>query len=75
MSKEEIESYYDEEKKLEKEIGDLWEVGKKSKAKDKRLKEVKFILNNLENEILLKNARRIIVEYKKRYGKIEVEYE
>lgn len=71
FSKEEVIKYYNEQKDLEHQINDLWEIGKKSKAKEKRLKEVTFIIDNLESEKLLKNARKIISIYKTRFGNIE----
>ena len=72
FSSEEIKKYYIEKRDLENYISELWAFGKKSKAKEKRLKEVDFIIDNLESEQLLENARKIINAYKKKYGNIEV---
>lgn len=38
------EFYENEKAKLEREISDLWEINKKSKAKEKRLDEINLIL-------------------------------
>ena len=73
FSEEEIDKYYAEQTKLERDIIGLWEVNKKSPSKEKRLKEVNFITEHLDTERLLSNANKIIIAYKKRYGKIEVE--
>lgn len=52
MSKDLIEFYEEERNRIQKEINDLWEVGKKSPAKAKRLVEIEYIINglNADNE-------------------------
>lgn len=41
--------FYDEEKnRIQKEIDDLWEVGKKSPKRVSRLVEIEYILDGLE---------------------------
>lgn len=42
------EFYEKEQYRIEKEISDLWEVEKKSKAKEHRLEEIKLILTGLD---------------------------
>lgn len=42
-----IEFYEEEKNKIEKEISDLWEVGKKSPKKVTRLVEIEYILDGL----------------------------
>ena len=72
FNEEEINKYYDEQSKLEREIEGLWEVNKKSPAKERRLKEVNFIIEHLATERLLNDANKVIKAYKKRYGSIDV---
>lgn len=47
MNKDLIEFYESEQKRIQKEIEELWEVGKKSNRRVKRLIEIKYILNGL----------------------------
>ena len=47
MNKDLIDFYEAEKLKIEKEISDLWEVGKKSSKKRNRLIEIEYILNDL----------------------------
>jgi hypothetical protein len=77
FSKEEIKRYYRELEELPRKIESYKEVNNNSYANrlEKRLKEVEFIIDNLESQQLLNNARKIISEYQRRYGKIEVIYE
>lgn len=72
FNEEEINKYYDEQSKLEREIEALWEVNKKSPAKERRLKEVNFIIEYLATERLLNDAKKVIKAYNKRYGSIDV---
>lgn len=79
-----LENYELEYKKIEKEISDLWEVGKNSKAKEKRLAELDFIIDGiiadkeireLRQEIrYLKSKLKRNDKMKKRYLKKWVEY-
>lgn len=48
MNKDIIEFYENEKTKIEKEIQDLWEVGKKSSKRVNRLVEIDYILEGLE---------------------------
>lgn len=50
--------FYDEEKnRIQKEIDDLWEVGKKSPKKVSRLVEIEYILDGLEANKRIKNLQ------------------
>ncbi len=75
FTKEEIKRYYHELEELSKRIEGYREIGNISYVNrlEKRLHEVEFILDNLDSKELLNNARKIIVEYKKRFGQIEVD--
>lgn len=46
-NKDLIEFYEEEQRKIQREIEDLWEVGKKSPKRVKRLVEIEYILNGL----------------------------
>lgn len=69
MNKDLIDFYESEKLKLEREINDLWEVGKKSKKRTYRLIELDYILNGLyaDNEIEL--LRQKIRDFKLRLEK------
>ena len=61
MNKDIIEFYEEQKTKIQKEIDELWEVGKKSPARIKRLVEIEYILDglNADNEnMLLRNEIR-----------------
>lgn len=47
MNKDLIEFYEEEKNKIQKEINDLWEVGKKSAKRVNRLVEIRYILDGL----------------------------
>ena len=47
MYKDLIEFYEDEKNRVQREISDLWEVGKKSPKKTNRLVEIDYILDGL----------------------------
>lgn len=59
------EQYEQEFKKVEREISDLWEVGKKSKAKEKRLTELELILSGINAEKEKSELRRRIYDLEK----------
>jgi predicted transcriptional regulator YdeE len=63
MNLKELAIYYKEQVQLQKDIQSLWEVGKKSKAKEKRLNEVNLIIQGIDNEFTLENARKHIIAY------------
>lgn len=52
MNRDLMEFYEEERNRIQKEINDLWEVGKKSPARAKRLVEIEYIINgsNADNE-------------------------
>ena len=52
MNRDLIDFYEEERNRIQKEINDLWEVGKKSPARAKRLVEIEYIINglNADNE-------------------------
>lgn len=74
FSKEEIKKYHKEQEELPGRINAYREVENTIYVNklEKRLKEVDFIIKSLENEQQLDNVRKIIAEYQRRYGKIEV---
>lgn len=47
MNKDLIEFYEEEKNKIQREISDLWEVGKKSSKRTNRLVEIDYILDGL----------------------------
>lgn len=47
MRKDLIEFYENEKQRIEREISDLWEVGKKSPSRVNRLVEIEYILEGL----------------------------
>lgn len=67
MRKDLIEFYENEKQRIEREISDLWEVGKKSPSRVNRLVEIEYILEGLYadkkiNELKEENrALRIIL--------------
>lgn len=55
MNKDLIEFYEKERIRIQKEINDLWEVGKKSPKRVNRLVEIEYILEGLTaDEIIVK---------------------
>lgn len=72
FTKEEIIAYNEELLKLSKEINDYREANKMAtvKRKEKRLKEIEFILDSIDVQDRLDNARKIIIDYKARYGNL-----
>ncbi len=50
MNRDLIEFYEEQKQKIQREIDNLWEVGKKSPARVKRLVEIDYILNGLNAE-------------------------
>lgn len=48
MNRDLIEFYEEEKNRIQKEINDLWEVGKKSPKRINRLVEIEYILDGLE---------------------------
>lgn len=52
-----IEFYSEEKSRIQKEIDDLWELGKKSPKRVSRLVEIEYILDGLETYKRIKNLR------------------
>lgn len=59
MNRDLIEFYESEKQRIEKEISDLWEVGKKSPKRVRRLIEIEYILDGLSED---KEVKRLIQE-------------
>lgn len=68
-----LEDYELEHKKLEREISDLWEVGKRSKAKEKRLAEIEFIIDGIIADKEMKKLRQEIRDLRCRLKKEGIE--
>lgn len=66
MNRDLIEFYESEQKRIQKEIEELWEVGKKSNKRVKRLIEVEYILDGLNCEEELVRLREENLNLKKR---------
>ena len=62
MRKDLIEFYETEKQKIEREISDLWEVGKKSPSRVNRLVEIEYILEGLYADKIneLKEENRVL---------------
>lgn len=72
FTKDEIIAYNEEFLRLSKEINDYREANKMAtvKRKEKRLKEIEFILDSIDAQERLDNARKVIIDYKTRYGNL-----
>lgn len=57
-------------KRIEKEISDLWEVGKKSPKRVRRLIEIEYILDGLSRD---KEVKRLIQENQNLKKRLEME--
>ena len=68
MNKDLIEFYEEEKNKIQREISDLWEVGKKSSKRTNRLVEIDYILDGLyankEIEKLKKENKELKLQLK-----------
>ena len=75
MNKDLIEFYEKQRQKVQREINELWEVGKKSPARAKRLVEIEYILNGLnadnENMRLRKEIRDLKLRLKQEGIEVE----
>lgn len=58
MNKELIDFYEEEQRKIQKEINDLWEVGKKSPKRKNRLVEIEYILEGLTADETIVSLRK-----------------
>lgn len=75
MNKDLIEFYEGQKQKVQREINELWEVGKKSPARARRLVEIEYILNGLnadnENMRLRKEIRDLKLRLKQEGIEVE----
>ena len=75
MNKDLIEFYEEQKQRIQREIDELWEVGKKSPARAKRLVEIEYILNGLnadnENMRLRKEIRNLKLRLKQEGIEVE----
>lgn len=75
MNKDLIEFYEEQKQKIQREIDELWEVGKKSPVRAKRLVEIEYILNGLnadnENMRLRKEIRDLKLRLKQEGIEVE----
>lgn len=69
MDNQIIEQYELEHKKIEREISDLWEAGKRSKTKEKRLAEIEFIIDGIIADKEIKKLRQEIRDLTNRLKK------
>lgn len=67
---EKLENYYKELAKVERDIRDLWKVGKKSKAKEKRKEELEIIINHYNQIEAERRRNRIISKLREKYRDI-----
>lgn len=58
MTKDLIEFYEEEKNRIQKEIDDLWETGKKSSKRVNRIIEIDYILEGLEADKIIANLRQ-----------------
>ncbi len=58
MNKDLIEFYEEEKNRIQKEIDDLWKVGKKSPKRINRLVEIDYILEGLEASQTIQKLRK-----------------
>lgn len=65
MNKDLIEFYEEEKNRIQKEIDDLWEVGKKSPKRVNRLVEIEYILDGLEADKKIRQLNEENQELKK----------
>lgn len=70
MNRDLIEFYESEKQRIEKEISDLWEVGKKSPKRVRRLIEIEYILDGLFGD---KEVKRLIQENQNLKKRLEME--
>lgn len=70
MNRDLIEFYESEKQRIEKEISDLWEVGKKSPKRVRRLIEIEYILDGLSGD---KEIKRLIKENQNLKKRLEME--
>ena len=74
-NKDLIEFYEEEQRKIQREIEDLWEVGKKSPKRVKRLVEIEYILNGLNGDEENMRLRKENADLRKRLKQEGIEVE
>ena len=74
-NKDLIEFYEEEQRKIQREIEDLWEVGKKSPKRVKRLVEIEYILNGLNADKENMRLRKENADLRKRLKQEGIELE
>ncbi|MDY5929007.1 MAG: hypothetical protein SPJ27_03100 [Candidatus Onthovivens sp.] len=74
-NKDLIEFYEEEQRKIQREIEDLWEVGKKSPKRVKRLVEIEYILNGLNADEENMRLRKENADLRKRLKQEGIEVE
>ena len=74
-NKDLIEFYEEEQRKIQREIEDLWEVGKKSPKRVKRLVEIEYILNGLNADEENMRLRKENADLRKRLKQEGIELE
>lgn len=70
-----VEHYENELKKINKQIEELWEVGKISNAKQVRSREIELILDGLTAREQIARLNEKIRDYRKRLDMEGIEYE
>lgn len=70
----EVQYYENQEKKLEREISDLWEIGKKSKTKERRLEEIKLIIIGIESKKIIEEELRKVKYYERLLEQNHISY-
>lgn len=74
-NKDLIEFYEEEQRKIQREIEDLWEVGKKSLKRVSRLVEIEYILNGLRSDKENMRLRQENADLRKRLRQEGIEVE
>ena len=74
-NKDLIEFYEEEQRKIQREIEDLWEVGKKSPKRVKRLVEIEYILYGLNADEENMRLRKENADLRKRLKQEGIEVE
>lgn len=69
MNEDLIKFYEEEQRKIQREIEDLWEVGKKSPKRVSRLVEIEYILDGLNASKELQRLRKENADLKYRLSK------
>lgn len=70
IDEKKLDNYYKELSKVERDIRDLWEVGKISKSKEKRKEELEIIINHYNQIESERRMVRIVKKLRKKYKDI-----